>query len=80
MKCDLDQVLKIISAFVTRSRGATAVSAHTKLFQEGFVDSFSLVELTAELAAGLGVQLPDGSLIPEDFESPQAVFDRLQQI
>ena len=82
MNCELDQLVKIVGAFVAKTRGVSAGSVHagSKLFQEGFVDSFSLVELTAELEAALGVSIPDGTLIPEDFETPQAVFERLCQV
>jgi acyl carrier protein len=38
------------------------------------------VELIAELEKQLGLQLPDGSLIPEDFETPQVLYDRLQEL
>lgn len=82
MKCELNQVVKLVGAFVAKTRGVpeASVTAETKLFQEGFVDSFSLVELTVALEQGLGVPLPDGTLIPEDFESPRAVYDRLLQV
>ena len=82
MNCQLDQVVRIIGAHVAKTRGleASTVKAETKLFQEGMVDSFSLVELTGALEEGLGQPISEGSLIPEDFETPQTVYDRLQQV
>jgi hypothetical protein len=32
------------------------------------------------LETKLEVSLPDGALIPEDFESPQVLWERLQEI
>ena len=82
MKCEQAQVVKIVADFACRTRGADpkAVKADTPLFREGLVDSFGLVELIAELETGLNVVLPEGSLIPEDFETPQVLWERLQQL
>jgi acyl carrier protein len=41
----------------------------TSLFTEGVIDSFSLVELMAELETSLGVKIPDAELMPSRFET-----------
>ena len=82
MNCELGQVVAAVGSFVQRTRGlsAASVTAETPLFREGLIDSFGLIELIAELEKALGATLPDGALIPEDFESPQVLFERLKQV
>lgn len=82
MNVDEGTVLKIVREFVARKRGlpADAIRAETELLREGCVDSFQLVELIAELEKGLGAAIPEGMLIPEDFETPAVLVARLQEI
>jgi acyl carrier protein len=76
------RVLEIIRQFVAHKQGAAArpIAVNTPLLQDGHLDSFALVELIAELERGLPAILPDGSLIPEDFETPQTLCERLEQL
>jgi acyl carrier protein len=82
MDVPLDSILGVIRNFVETKRGkpAAAIGAHTALLQDGYLDSFALVELIAELEQQLKIELPDGSLIPEDFETPQVLYNRLQDL
>ena len=52
----------------------------TQLFQEGFIDSFAVVRLIAALESGLGLDLPTGALIPEDFASVEILRRRLAEL
>lgn len=78
----LDNVLNVVRNFITDKRGAAArpIDADTPLLRDGHIDSFGLVELIAELQSKLGVTIPDGALIPEDFETPRVLFERLRDI
>jgi acyl carrier protein len=82
MTCDLAKIVSIVAGFAERARGVPrgSVTPDTRLLQEGVLDSFSLVELIGELEAALGLQLPDGTLLPEDFESPKVLCARLQAL
>jgi acyl carrier protein len=82
MTCDLSQVVGIVDDFVARTRGVPAKSVEpaTRLLQEGLLDSFSLVELMGEIESALGSRIPEGALIPEDFETPTLLFKRLQSL
>ena len=82
MKASEQVVLSVISDFATNVRGMArpTLSMDTHLFQEGLVDSFGIVELTAELEKALGVTLPGGELLPEDFETPRALLERLNAL
>ena len=82
MDVPLSSILDVVRGFVEHKRGkpAQAIGAETPLLRDGYLDSFALVELIAELEKKLGISLPDGSLIPEDFESPTVLYNRLQEI
>ncbi len=82
MKCELGQIVEVVAGFVARTRGvpATSVQSGTGLLQEGLLDSFSLVELMGELEAALGCAIPEGMLIPVDFETPTVLFERLRRL
>ena len=82
MDVPIDSILDVIRNFVEKKRGkpAAAITASTPLLRDGYLDSFALVELIAELEKQLNLSLPDGSLIPEDFETPEVLHDRLRDI
>lgn len=77
-----EAVRSVISDFVARTRGTpeTPIGGETRLLQEGLVDSFGLVELIVDLEGALGLDLPQGSLIPEDFETPMVLYARLTEL
>ena len=50
------------------------------MFQEGLIDSFGLVELQAHLEKLSGKALPEGGLMPDDFESPRVLHTRLKEL
>lgn len=81
MKVAVEQMLGIIREFVREREGtAPKIDAETALLREGVIDSFALVDLIAEIEKKLGVDLPMGTLIPEDFETTRVLCARLEQI
>jgi len=82
MDVPLDAILGVVRNFVQTKRGkaADAIGPGTALLRDGYLDSFALVELICELEKQLSISLPDGSLIPEDFETPNVLHDRLQEL
>jgi acyl carrier protein len=80
--CTPAQVADIVGRFLSRTRGisADAVQPTTALLREGLLDSFSLVELMLDLEQALGVTLQEGTLLPEDFDTPQALCERIRQL
>ncbi len=82
MDCDLAQVLRVVAGFVARTRGVSEadVTVLTRLLEAGLIDSFGVAELIAELEEALGTTLPEGALLPQDFESPEVLFERLRQL
>jgi acyl carrier protein len=75
-------VLEVVRQFIAHKQGAAArsIDADTPLLRDGHIDSFGLVELIAELQQKLRIDIPDGALIPEDFETPRVLFERLQDL
>jgi acyl carrier protein len=74
-------VMGVVSKFIEHKKGLRpTVQPETALLREGLLDSFALIELIAELEKDLGLSLPDGSLIPEDFETPEVLYNRLLEI
>ena len=77
-----ERVLEVIRQFVEHKKGvdAPAIGPDTLLLRDGYLDSFALVELIAELEKQLPATIPDSALIPEDFETPQTLCERLEQL
>lgn len=77
----MGDVLAIVSEFSRTSRGTdpSSISPDTRLLQQGYLDSFGLVELIGLLEGRLGVDLL-GQLIPEDFETVRTLYARLEEI
>ena len=81
MDVNFDQVVQVVRDFITpRLPAPRSIDANTALLRDGYIDSFGLVELIAELQNKLHIEIPDGSLIPEDFETPTVLYERLEQI
>jgi acyl carrier protein len=82
MNISHERVLEIIQQFVEHKKGVAVepIAADTYLLRDGYLDSFALVELIAELERQLPATIPDGALIPEDFETPQTLCERLEQL
>lgn len=82
MDVPMESILGVVRNFVEHKRGkpAQAIGPKTALLQDGYLDSFALVELIAELEKQLSISLPDGSLIPEDFETPEVLSNRLKEL
>ena len=43
--------------------------SHTKLIDDGIIDSFDIITLVAEINDRLGCQIPPEELVPENFNS-----------
>ena len=51
-----------------------------KLIDRGILDSFDIVSLVAEIDAEYDVQIPAEELLPENFNSAQAVFALIRRL
>jgi acyl carrier protein len=77
-----DAVLKIIEDFIIREKGRLSepLSLDTPLLQRGLIDSFAVVSLGEEFSRAFGITVTSGTLIPEDFETPRALWSRLKDL
>jgi hypothetical protein len=78
----LESVVAAVAGYVGRSHGKLKqpIGPDTKMFQDGLIDSFGLVELQAELEKISGEALPEGGLTPDDFDSPRILYARLKEL
>jgi acyl carrier protein len=78
----LEAVVGAVIEQVARQRGKVKepIGPDTKLFQDGLIDSFGLVELQTRLESLAGKALPEGELMPDDFESPRVLHARLKEL
>ncbi|MDY7092247.1 MAG: phosphopantetheine-binding protein [Acidobacteriota bacterium] len=82
MNVAIDQLLAAVRSFVREDQGLSTedLDAETQLFQEGYIDSFAVVRLIADLEQRLSLNLPSGALIPEDFATVSTLHGRLEEL
>jgi len=82
MSLNAEKILEVVRSYVGQLNPKLApnISMETRLLQDGYLDSFALVQLITELEKVLDMQLGDGALLPEDFESPAALVQRLNEL
>jgi len=52
----------------------------TTLIDDGMLDSFDIVSIVAELNAAFDISIPASQIIPENFNSAQALFDMVSRL
>lgn len=77
-----EAVLKVIREFIIREKGSLnqAIELDTQLLDGGMIDSFGLIELGEEIGQAFELPLFSGNLLPEDFESPRTLWNRIQEV
>jgi acyl carrier protein len=55
-------------------------AAHTALIGEGVLDSFDIVTVVADVDDAYGVSIPAEEILPENFNSAQALFALIQRL
>jgi acyl carrier protein len=60
---------EIIIGIITRLSGKDAPSPDEGLFDSGYLDSFALPDMVAELEQQFGLKIPDADLNPRKFQS-----------
>ena len=66
-------ILAHISEAVAEAGGTGKVTSQTGLLESGLLDSIGLVVLIQFIESEFGLQIPDGDLSPELFETPASV-------
>jgi acyl carrier protein len=65
----MDNKERILAIVRKVSNNAALPSPDESLFDSGFLDSFALPDLVAELEREFGIKIPDSDLNPRKFES-----------
>lgn len=52
----------------------------TTLIDEGYLDSLAIISLVAEIEEEFDVQIPTVEIIPENFNSAQAIWNLIERI
>ena len=52
----------------------------TSLIDDGVLDSFAVLSLVAELQDTFGVTIGPAEIIPENFNSVQAIYDMVERL
>jgi acyl carrier protein len=55
-------------------------SSHAALIGQGVLDSFDIVTVIADIDDAYGVAIPAEEILPENFDSAQALFALIQRL
>lgn len=81
MRVERDTIMQVVRSFIAdRGLDASSIDVTTPLLADGWLDSFSLVELASVLETSLGLDLGTGALLPEDFESATTLWQRICEV
>jgi acyl carrier protein len=70
---------RIIAVIKKVSGQDVAPDPEESLFDSGYLDSFALTDMVAELEKAFGVSIPDSDLSPRRFESVAKIESYLQK-
>jgi acyl carrier protein len=74
----MDRQSKILEIVQAVARKDEAPGLEDSLFDSGYLDSFGLPDLVAELEKAFSVKIPDSDLSPRKFESVARIEEYLQ--
>jgi acyl carrier protein len=65
----MDRTAKIVNILKTVSKNSTVPDAEESLFDSGYLNSFALPEVVAELEKEFHIRIPDSDFNPRKFET-----------
>jgi acyl carrier protein len=69
---------KVLNALKAVSKNSDVPADDDSLFDSGYIDSFALPDLVAELEKEFGITIPDSDLNPRKFESVSRIEAYIQ--
>jgi len=72
----MDKLLAILSDL----HPETDFLSHVALIDEGILDSFDIVTIVADVDDAYGVSIPAEEIVPENFNSAQALFSLIRRL
>jgi acyl carrier protein len=74
----MNDVIQKLGAIVQRiSQSKTMPEPEESLFDSGYLDSFALTDMVAEIESEFGIQIPDSDLNPRRFDSLERIAEYL---
>jgi len=55
-------------------------TAHTALIDDGVLDSFDIITIVAEISEEFDVTIPAADIVPENFNSAQALYNLIESL
>ena len=74
------QQSKIIAIIQQLSGKKTTPDPDESLFDSGYLDSFALADMVAELEKQFGVKIPDSDLTPRTFDTVDRIQSYLERL
>jgi acyl carrier protein len=65
----MDRTKRIGEILVGVTKNSCIPGIEQSLFESGYIDSFSIVDVVSELERAFGVKIPDRDLTPKTFDS-----------
>jgi acyl carrier protein len=72
----MDKILKILRGL----HGDVDFQQHQALIDEAVLDSFDIISIVASLSEQFGVSVPPEEIIPENFNSAEALWNMVQRL
>ena len=72
----MDKLIKVLNGV----RSGVDYTSHKALIDEGTLDSFDIVSLIAEISDVFGVQVPPEDIVPENFNSAEAIYAMITRL
>lgn len=69
-----------LTAILTELHPDVDFETANTLIDDGILDSFDIVTIVAEVDAEFDVQIPAEELVPENFNSAQALYELIQRL
>jgi len=76
---DLDLIIEILSV-ISSSPSSASISADTPIIESGYIDSFSVFQVIAELENHFGISIGVMDATINDFSTPAAIYELVDRM
>ena len=72
--------MKTIIEIIKSIKPGAEITENTKLIEQHILDSFAIINLVANLEDEYDVAISAKDIVPENFESPKAIFSMIERL
>ncbi len=72
--------MKTIIEIIKSIKPGVEITENTKLIEQHILDSFAIINLVANLEDEYDVAISAKDIVPENFESPKAIFSMIERL